>query len=201
MLKVISLAMLAFLAGCSTMPRQLATDPMRQQNDWLAQQTGWSLSGRVAIKSPDESGQADIFWRQQSPRQYRIRMVAPFGGGTTLLAVDADGASVTLPDGKTYYADSLQELLAQGNDWVLPVAAVRYWLFGLPAPDIPVRKLDLNPQQMPGYLEQGDWRIRFKSYRTVHGHPLPAKLFMQQTDFNQNRVEVRLVIRQWQGLQ
>jgi len=201
MLKRLSLPLLVFLTACSSMPQIPVSDAIRQQTSWAEQQHSWSLSGRIAITSSDESGQADLFWNQQSPQQYSLKMVTPFGGGTTQLNVSADGAAVTLADGKTYYADSLQELLSQSSDWVLPVDAVRYWLFALPAPGIPVQKLELNQQQLPQYLEQSDWKIRFKSYHNIDGHWLPGKLFMQQTDLEQNRIDVRVVIRQRQGLQ
>lgn len=54
----------------------------------------------MAIETEDNGGQFDIFWQQQQDDHYDIRMVAPFGGGTSFLKVRPQLAMFTNGNGE-----------------------------------------------------------------------------------------------------
>jgi outer membrane lipoprotein LolB len=71
------------------------------------------------------------------------------------------------------------------------VAALRYWVLGLPAPGT-VASRTLDPRGRLAALEQSGWRIRFLDYGRQDGYELPGRVFAQK-----DGTRVRLVVGRW----
>lgn len=199
MIKLFLAAAIVLLAACSTPQKKILSSSENQA--WLqaSEQARnihqWNITGRVSIATESNGGQADLFWNQTDDLHYEIKLVAPFGGGTSLLQSQAQGVFLSTSDGQQLAAQNLDELLSQIEDWNIPVQAIRYWLLGIPSPKSDSKLLGWNEKNQLTLLEQDGWHVKLKSYKNVGQYQLPKKLFMTRND--DENVDVRLVIRQW----
>ena len=200
MLRPFILILAALLTACAvpTKPTSQPPDEQRWQAH-LQQMAGvvaWDIRGRVAIQTEDNGGQADLFWAQQTPDYYDIKLVLPFGGGTTLLQGRPEGVVLISNDGQRIYEDDPDRLLAAVQGWKFPVTGLRYWLLGMPVPDRSSRLIHWNEAGYLQLMEQDGWRIEMKAYKQVGQYQLPKKLFLSRLG-NNELLDVRLVFRQW----
>lgn len=191
------LAPLVFLllAGCAATPvMPPVADPQqawRDQQQQLARVAQWQLGGRIAIRTEDEGWQASIDW-QQRDQGYTIQLTGPLGQGS--LRLEGDGRVVTLSRGDDVLVDEDAEaLLYRQMGWRVPVAALRYWALGLPAPGI--AEHELNPQGLLARLRQSGWNIEFRDYTRRGDLMLPGRLFISN-----HHAQVRLVVDRWERL-
>lgn len=155
----------------------------------------WQLRGRAAIHNSHDGGQLDIFWEQRSEQDFDIRLVAPFGSGTSQVSGNAQGVSLILPDGETAQAANADELMRQMPQWSFPVSGLMYWIRGIPSPHNAAHLRAWNVQGLLHEFEQDGWTIELRDYREVQSHMLPGKIFAQRV--NGEKLDVRVVIRQW----
>ena len=190
------------ISACSSLPQRTALPDQppgwAQQRDLLESIKGWHLKGRLAVRFGAQADQADLIWNQSSEKVYDLRMIAPLGGSTLHIEGDEDGVTLTLPNGESYYEDSLERLVARADGWDVPVDDLRYWIRALPAPGIPVDKVSWRYGQLVK-LQQDGWKVFFKSYKQHDGYQLPGKVFLRKVD--DARTDVRLVINEWSSVQ
>lgn len=187
--------LLLLLAGCAATPElPPVADPSQAWADHqrrLAGVAAWQLGGRIAIRTEDEGWQAGIDWRQQE-QAYLIQLTGPLGQGS--LRLEGDGRLVTLSSGEdTLVDEDAEALLYRQMGWRVPLAALRYWALGLPAPG--AAEQELNPQGMLARLHQAGWTIEFRDYVHRGELTLPGRLFISN-----HRAQVRLVVDRWEKL-
>lgn len=187
--------LLLLLAGCAATPElPPVADPSQAWADHqhrLAGVAAWQLGGRIAIRTEDEGWQAGIDWKQQD-QDYLIQLTGPLGQGS--LRLQGDGRLVTLSSGDDVLVDEDAEtLLYRQMGWRVPVAALRYWALGLPAPG--PAEHELNPQGLLARLHQSGWTIEFRDYVRRGELTLPGRLFISN-----HRAQVRLVVDRWEPL-
>ncbi len=157
----------------------------------LVDLTNWQTRGRVGVIASDEGWSASFNWRQQQA-DYWIRISGPFG--RSIVELVGNPRFVMLNEGgkKALVARSADVLLEQRTGWTLPVDGLRYWIVGLPAPNLPERHT-VDSQGHLSSLNQSGWLIEYKSYQQVDSYRLPRKLQMVNGD-----VRVKLIARDWQ---
>lgn len=192
-----ALALTLALLGCTTAPtRPPAADPERvwqERRAALAELDRWRLTGRIAIQTEGEGWHATLHWRQQQSR-YDIRLIGPLGQGSVRLTGSPGRVVLRTEDGVSEAADP-DWLLRRNLGWRVPVAALRYWVLGLPAPG-PAADRTLDPYGRLARLEQADWTIEFQEYERRNGYELPSRIAVRN-----HRARVRLVVGRWQPLQ
>ena len=190
------IALCALLAGCVTN----RTD--RTALDWPAQQVllaalpGYGLNGRVAVRVGQEGWQANATWRQRAEVS-EVELSGPFGAGSMLLRLSGAELQVVDSQGAILRGDEARSVLGAKLGFEPPLAALRFWLLALPAPDggesMPVYAADGTLTQ----LEQQGWQLRYEDYRAEAAPGgsvrLPAKLTATRDE-----VRLRLVIDRWQ---
>lgn len=181
------------LVGCAVQPPvpepvRLAAFASRQAR--ISKLSNWSLEGRAAIRTARDGGSVAVHWRQLS-EHYRIDLIAPFGAGSVRLTGDAQRVRLQTSRGESVVAGSARDLLNRYMGYDLPVAPLRYWLRGIPAPGpVQMRRLDRNGRLSS--LVQHGWRIQFHDYGRFSGVELPTAL-----ELRRDQVKVKLVIRDW----
>ncbi len=195
MRKLLAMGLVLLLQiGCTTAPPR--PQPTDTQQAWQNHQLqlsalhNWRLSGRLGIQTGHEGWHAGLDWQQHNSA-YTIRITAPLGQGSLLLQGDTTGVLLQTSDGETAHAADPGLLLYQQFGWKVPVASLRYWVLGLPAPGHAVKTLDEYGRL--SRLQQAGWEITFLDYELQHGVELPGRVFV-----NNHQAKVRLVIGEWQ---
>ncbi|MEP6881136.1 MAG: lipoprotein insertase outer membrane protein LolB [Dokdonella sp.] len=193
MVRNVSFALLcSLLASCAAPRLRPDADRMsaqEQRERILSVGAEWSLQGRMAISSPDDSGSGTLDWRQQGST-YRFALSAPVSGKTWTLSGDADHSELTGLRAQPVRGANAADLLSRELGWKVPVGELAYWVRGIRAPgraDVVFRE-----DGLPAEFHQDGWTIEFRDYASDEDPPLPRKIFASNGDF-----KVRLVIQHW----
>ena len=200
--KILGLALLLLLTACTS--PDFIKDPAEtlnwaEQNQMLKNFSHWSISGRVSVQTNDDGGQADFSWQQNTNNNYKIRLQAPLGFGTTWIHAQASGISLKTSSGEEMYDTDVDDLIHKLNGWHLPVSGLRYWVRGIPAANRNYKITDWTESGLPEVMLQDGWRIEFRKHKLVSGLTLPSKLFISRQTMEEE-IDVRLIIRQWKIL-
>src|SRR5690554_1861246 len=192
--------MLLILGGCSHFSTQEQLSGSGQTDTWqshkqrIAPLDAWQISGKLGIRSEQESGSAVIFWLQRQD-YFDIRLSGPLGQGSTRLTGRQGAVSLDIANRGTFTATTAEALMQQQLGWSLPVEHLLWWVRGLPAPQIKSR-VQLNDDSLLATLEQDQWLVEYLSYRNENGLQLPERIKLSGADLN-----ITLVIKQWQARQ
>ena len=191
-----ALAVILLLAGCASQPGPPSLTSHEEARAWQAHQArvagldAWALSGRISVYTEDDSWSGKLRWRQGG-RQFQIAFDAPMGMGAARLRSDEAGVFMEASNGQQYFAADAESLLYRFIGMRLPVTGLRYWVTGLPQPDLP-SSLEYDGAGRLARMQQADWDIRYRGYLHVRNVDLPKKVFIEN-----ERLNVRLVIDRW----
>lgn len=198
--KILLPALLLSLAACTTVPPVPPTplDDSAAEVSWQQHQqqlrglTQWQLHGRLAVLNDHEAWHMSLEWQQRQD-SYSLNIIAPLGQGSLQLHGDAFQVMLITEEGETINASDPEQLLYQQFGWKVPVAALRYWVLGLPAPGEYQKTIDAYGHLQT--LQQAGWEIEFIDYQPQLGQQLPRKVFI-----NNHQAQVKLVISRWKPL-
>lgn len=180
---------------------QLATPPAADSHGTpdvalqkrLSAITQWQFSGKLAVRTPEQSESAQIQW-QQASTHFDIRLSGPAGLKAT--RIHGKTGDVHFEQGsRRERADSAEALSQQLIGWPLPATGLAWWLRGLPAANSDVTSEGYTPEGWLAYLVQDGWTIHFSQHRTVGNVVLPGRMEAVHGD-----VRILLVIKEWQAL-
>lgn len=200
-MKFIAVALAGLLvAGCATVPdRAPVADrsaAWQERQAKLAKLDAWEVRGRIALRSPNDGGQASMHWLHQG-NSHQLDFAGPFGGGRVRLTQDASGATLRDSSGRSYHDVSMQQLLMRATGWQLPLDGINYWILGLPAP-VDAATQELDEWGRLRKLSQLGWEINFLAYGETDGHELPTRVFIKrQLDDAEGALEVRVAVETW----
>lgn len=200
-------------AGCVAPP---VLPPLENpQQAWQVRQaqllplTTWNLTGRVALRSGKEGGQASLRW-QHDPAGQTIDLRGPLGRGLVRLQQDEHGVRLQDSAQQVYTADNAEDLLFNTTGWHIPLEGLNYWIRGVPVPGVPLRQ-ELDGQGRLAVLWQSGWEVRYLSYTRFGEHDLPSHLtlLLPVASLSPSApnpaapvpVEARLIVERWTLLQ
>lgn len=180
------------LAACAELPTQGTTNlswPDRAAQ--LSTLSHWNASGKIAIRTPDQSESANLEW-VQADKITRMLLSGPMGLGATSIESNRQELQISR-DGQTQHYDISSPSSSTSIGWDLPLQALPYWVLGLPAPQSPI----LGQRIESGLLrqvEQLGWTITYESYGRFEQYTLPTRLKIER-----GNTRARLIIRNWTG--
>jgi outer membrane lipoprotein LolB len=184
-------AVLALMSGCASLP------PAGPVGDWPTRRAAlqaldrWALDGRIAVAAGEDGFSGGLDW-EQAGAQADIALSGPMGGSAMDLHVADDKAVISIR-GEPVTDDEAEALLARyfGAGRALPVAQMRYWLVGVPAPGSPHRE-SLGADRRLASLSQSGWQVRYDRYQAVGSLALPARL-----EATTEGLRLRIAISDW----
>jgi len=198
LLSLFTLAIVLVLSGCSQLSTQEQLSDPKQTSSWqshkqqVAPIDAWQISGKLGIRSQDNSGSAIIFWLQRQD-YFDIRLSGPLGQGSTRLTGRQGAVSLEIANRGTFQASSAETLMQQQLGWSLPVENLLWWVKGLPAPDSP-SQLQLDDNSLLSELRQNQWHIQYLSYRPESDLQLPERIKLSGAG-----LDITLVIKEWRA--
>ena len=165
----------ASLAGCSLMPAPNPSDQLAAQAERArAGLSQWTLKARLTT---DEQ-RAGLRWRQHEQR-FDLLLRGPFGFGGVRISGTPD--EVTIDDGESAEVSHTPQLdIYQRTGLVVPLAALSWWVRGLPAPQEPA-ELERDVAGHLSAIRQSGWVIHLADYEAVDGVLMPRSIRMENT--------------------
>jgi outer membrane lipoprotein LolB len=182
------LATAALLAGCAATRTAgpagaRAPDPERF--------TQWTARGRIALAAQGEGGSGSFVWQQRSERT-ELALRGPLGAGGLQLTLDGETIKLADPDGAPLDGDAARAELERRLGTRLPLAEMRYWLLGLPAPeDVVDGPVQFATGATPGFVQAG-WVVSYDVLGAQGEWILPDRLTATS-----GSARVRIVIDDW----
>lgn len=158
----------------------------------LRGQTGWSLSGRIALSNGRNGGSGRIEWRQDGDR-YEVALSAPVTRQSWRLSGDIAGARLEGLEGGTRSGPDAAALLREATGWEIPVAALSDWMRGLRAVGQGPASVRYGADGRPARIEQGGWTIDYRWPATA-APALPSRVDAVRGD-----AKVKLIVDEWQS--
>ena len=148
---------------------------------------GWTMQGRAAISTGKQAGNTRVEWTQPAGDRYSVTLSAPITRQSWRLDVAPGQATITGLEGGPRTGPDAALLLREATGWDIPVASMRHWLRGIPAPESEPSQYRFDAAHRLVGLDQDGWRIDF-----TRGKRLPTGIDARRGDSR-----VRLVIDQW----
>ena len=183
--------------GCSnsrsssdSLPAMDREQTFDRNQDRISNLKSWQFDGRFSIRSQNGVDSANLTWLQESAR-YLLKISGPLQQGTVFIRGDATGISYKDSKGVTDKAGSPEELLARHTQYNLPIASLRYWVMGRPAPGHAFN-LNIGVNGDLRTLSQNGWEIRYEAFETIERYRLPTKIILTH-----DTLEITISIHDW----
>ena len=164
-----------------------------QRRTLLQQLRHYQCAGRVAVSAPGQGFNAQFVWRQTGDAA-QLTLRGPLGVGGLIARFAAGQIVLQSTDGRKLDGDAARAELERVTGAPLPIAALGFWLLGVPMPDVTATETlaaagSGQPAQLTA-LQQQDWKI---DYQAHGGAP-------RQMTLTSGATRVRLVIDRWEWL-
>jgi outer membrane lipoprotein LolB len=191
------LLLTVLLSGCRTVPVRPApgATPAVPQS-WDARRTQlqalgkFALKGRVAVATGSEGFNARLRWSQDGARTH-MSLDGPLGAGGVQVDYDGTTLGIVTSHGDRLDGDAARAELASRLGFEPPLGNLRYWILGVPKPDVPDEET-LDDQSRLAHLQQDGWQIDYTDYTVVGGQSLPARLNLQR-----EKIRVKVIAEDW----
>jgi outer membrane lipoprotein LolB len=156
--------------------------------------TDWAAKGRIGITAGGEGGSGSFSWQQAAGRT-DLALRGPLGAGG--LDLVTDGVQLQLRDasGQALDGDAARAELEQRLGGPLPLAQLRYWILGVPAPagrGAGAGQVQMATGAVPGFVQDG-WVVTLDQSRVFGAWRLPVRLSATTSG-----IRIKLVVDDWQ---
>jgi outer membrane lipoprotein LolB len=183
--RLLCLALAVPLAGCTLFtaaPPDISYS--KSVNQELYHLEPWSLDARVALTGAQDSWTADLAWSHQRDDE-QIRLSGPLGQGTVKIRLSGETVTVSEGGGKVESSDDPEAFINQRLGMFVPVTSLRYWVLGVPEPELDFEESDKG-------FRQAGWTVAFQAMQQVGHWLLPRKMSVAN-----DRVKLKLIINEW----
>lgn len=205
------------LSACPSVHHKRPNDTVRDgwENDpaafadrmaWHQGLESWKLTAKIGINTPDIKESANLVW-QVNGESNSMRLFGPLGLGSIRIDFNPQGVKLTDTRGRVHQGHSAEALLTEITGWPIPVDALRYWLFVVPAPDAVFQYSMLDDKIVA--LDQRGWQIDYSKFQPSFGSEfesrpaLPRKIVASKTALygdSEQTANVRLIVKSWTRL-
>ena len=194
---IVSLFLSLSLTGCSLMPWSSDDDsevltflPADQLNQW-------DLTAKFSVSTAEGTESGSIRWIVNSDEE-RLDILSPTGSVVAQLTITGIEARLKTDDRETVAKDA-ETLFREVMDLSLPVAALRYWVRGLDAPDLPLESVEKDGEGRITELTQNGWQLAYNGNVSIesgsHRFEVPRRLTATRGD-----IEIRWASTEWQAI-
>lgn len=190
---VLTVWILLDLTSCANMSPPAAkesTVSWETRKAQLEQLHSWQINGKIAVITAQDSGSASVDWLERQGN-YTISMYGPLGANSITMKGSPGHVTLKTSDGKSITAPSAEELLSQQWGWKLPLSYLKYWVRGLPVPNLPAQNTFDSAHRLASLSQQG-FTIHYQGYTTAGTLDLP-----QHLSITSPTLKTKIVIYKW----
>ena len=178
MTRLAALILLASVSGCALFRGGTAPAPfLTQANQALYRLDSWRMEGRIGVQTAGDAWQANLFWDHDTA-QDRLRLSGPLSQGMVSIVVQKDLIYINEGKGRTELSRRPDALLRDRLGFSVPLSSLRYWILGLPDPQLGYTPLLGDGGSPAGFLQSG-WTIRLDRFTTAGTRVVPQKMSVQ----------------------
>jgi outer membrane lipoprotein LolB len=188
---------LLMLAGCHTVPPPApiigpgADAPWSEQRAGLEKLDRFTLAGRVAVAANGQGFSGNLRYQQQQQKS-DMALDGPLGMGGLRVALDGETLSISTSRGDQLNGLEARAELERRLGFALPLAQLRWWLLGIPAPGEASLNQDAGSGEIHGFLQNG-WQVNIDARSPALGFALPQKLTATREG-----ARLKLLVESWQ---
>jgi outer membrane lipoprotein LolB len=192
----IAAAALLLSAGCKTVPPAAvigpgAGAPWPEQRAALQKLDRYALNGRVAVAAQGQGFSASLRF-QQEPRRSNLALDGPLGIGGLRVELEGEGVKITTSRGEQLDGELARGELERRLGFELPLAELRWWLLGIPAPGEASVNEDSGSGEIHDFTQNG-WRVSINARAEGLGFALPQRLTAEREG-----ARLKLLVENWQ---
>jgi len=198
---LLSLCLCGFLLlnGCATTPRGTATEGSVAPADEASARPlveAFELEGRIAASDGERAANGRVLW-QHTADSDEWTVLTPLGQIAAQLVGTPQGARLVTADGQRLDGPDVQSMLPRILGVAAPVAALPYWVQGIPRSSARVLSRDRHGRS--ARINDSGWIIDYTAYRDPSGDQGGMAL-PQRLEAHQGEARLRLIIDQWTPL-
>jgi len=175
------------LAGCAALPTRTPEVALLSRGAL----DNFIIEGRFSLRQDEQNHSGRLRWTHAAGGD-ELLLSSPFGQGVAEIVADAQRATLTTNDGKTYAAADAEALTEKVLGYRLPLSLLSDWVRGRVAPETVARRDELG---RPVAMRHEDWRVDYE-YDNDAPDALPGRLFAERIGV----FELRLRIDEWTRL-
>ncbi len=183
-LAIVACFVALLLAACATSPEKPEGQYDLSAREHLYKVTNWSFDGRMALTGKKDSWSANIAWKH-SPESDQIKLSGPLGQGATLIELSGSHVVVNRGGGDVQQSGNPEVFVSQQLGLFVPIQALRYWVVGLPQPDVKNIPVENGFSQM-------QWLVQYLQMQAVKDDAMPRKMSV-----GNGQVKLKLFIDEW----
>ncbi len=197
-------AALAVLSACRTVPPPApvlgpgADAPWPEQRARLETFDRYNLNGRVAVAANGQGFTASLRYEQR-PGESRLSLDGPLGIGGLRVELDGEKLAVETSRGEKLDGAAARDEIERRLGFPLPLAELRWWLLGIPAPggDATMR-MDMASQEITRFVQRG-WSVTIEKRMPSLGFALPQRLNAERVgaEVAGEGARMKLVVERW----
>jgi outer membrane lipoprotein LolB len=196
----VALALFGFvwLAGCRTVPPATpaavpgpgAEAPWPMQREALEKFSRYNLTGRVAVAAKGQGFTASLRYAQQ-PRRSDLSLDGPLGIGGLRVELEDEDLRIFTSRGEQLDGVAARAELEHRLGFALPLAELRWWLLGIPAPGAAELEQDAATGEIHAFAQNG-WNVSIAERTPDLGFSLPRRLTAEREG-----ARLKLLVETW----
>lgn len=170
--------------ACTTTPVLTGIKYDKAKRSSLYMLDSWKFEGRLALRSASASETPNISWHHNGNNE-ALHLSGPLGQGAVAIRLSDGRIEIDRGDGDVDVSDHPDELIRSRVGFPVPVAALRYWVLGLP-------EAGQNYEADDDGFRQSGWTVRYSQWMRVGSVEMPQKINVHNAD-----LKLKLIIDQW----
>lgn len=189
--KILLIFVVLLLSSCAinSVPPTVHYLPWAKREAQLSAIRNWQMYGALGIRYANQTSMAHFTW-QQTAGHFAINIYTPINLGGVKITGDTHQVILWKSATEKIIAKTPEQLMNKELGWSLPLFDLRYWILGLPAPQIPY-KAKFDSYNHLSYLEQQGWKINYFAFQSIKNIDLPTSILLTNL-----QLQVKLVIKQ-----
>lgn len=189
------LLLMSLLSACVSVTQVPPAEDVKQIWDaratYLYQQEDWEAQLSLVGVTDQQKFKTRVVWDQQSD-DYQIKLRDFIGRTIAIINGSPSRVVAKTSKGQRYQGDDAETLIDELFAINIPVTGMRFWLQGLPVPNVEVDQLTFNDDGLAQTLNQQGWKISYPYYMSNKPYKMPSQVLLEFED-----IKLTVKISQW----
>lgn len=157
----------------------------------------WDLTAKFSVTTSQGTESGSIRWILNGEEE-RLNILSPTGSIVAQLLIVDEEARLKTDDGESV-ASNAETLFKNVMNLSLPISALKFWVRGLDAPNLPLQSVKKDAEGRITDLTQDGWKLAYNGNISIESG---SNLFEVPRRFTATRddIEIRWASTEWQAI-